>query len=85
MRETEFDIDSQPHDEYIVPHLIDAIDLASDQDTTTWLTRADGKRIAAIVPVDRVAELCLRHLKPVRPARDPQVHPFHADGSWCAP
>jgi hypothetical protein len=32
----------------------DAIDLASDQDTTTWLTD-NGKRIAAIVPVD-VAE-----------------------------
>jgi hypothetical protein len=31
--------------------LRDAIDAASDQDRITWLTR-DGRRIAAIVPVD---------------------------------
>jgi hypothetical protein len=31
--------------------LIDAIDAASDQDHVTWLT-SNGKRIAAIVPVD---------------------------------
>jgi hypothetical protein len=30
--------------------LLDAIDLASDQDQMTWLL-SDGKRIAAIVPV----------------------------------
>lgn len=34
--------------------LLDAIDLASDQDTVTWLTES-GRRVAAIVPVD-VAE-----------------------------
>lgn len=34
--------------------ILNAIDLASDQDKMTWLT-ADGKRVAAIVPVD-VAE-----------------------------
>lgn len=34
--------------------LLDAVDLASDQDTITWLTD-NGRRIAAIVPVD-VAE-----------------------------
>jgi hypothetical protein len=34
--------------------LVDAIDLASDQGRKTWLMY-DGKRIAAIVPVD-VAE-----------------------------
>jgi hypothetical protein len=39
--------------------LQDAIDLASDQDEGTWLTQ-DGKRIAAIVPVD-MAEYALRH------------------------
>jgi hypothetical protein len=32
--------------------LMDAIDLASDQDQMTWLVRHDGKRIAAIVPAD---------------------------------
>ena len=36
-------------------NLIDAIDLASDQDTTTWLT-VDGKRIAKIAPVDEIPE-----------------------------
>jgi hypothetical protein len=30
---------------------MNAADLASDQDQPTWLTR-DGKRVAAIVPVD---------------------------------
>jgi len=37
--------------------VFDAIALASDQDQITWLAR-DGKRIAAIVPVD-VAESSL--------------------------
>jgi hypothetical protein len=49
--------------------LQDAIDLASDQDTVTWLTR-DGRRVAAIVPADvagdherRIAEVLpvIRH------------------------
>jgi hypothetical protein len=35
---------------------MDAIDLASDQDTVTWLTE-DGKRVAAIVPVDMAEHL----------------------------
>jgi hypothetical protein len=59
--------------------LEDAIDLASDQDRMTWLV-SNGKRVAAIVPVDRVAEICLRHLKPVH-----QQSGFHADGSRCRP
>jgi hypothetical protein len=62
----------------------DAVDLASGQEQMTWIMH-EGRRIAAIVPVDRVAELCLRHLKPVRPTTDPSVRPFHVDGSWCAP
>jgi hypothetical protein len=33
--------------------LIDAIDAASDQDHTTWLT-VDGRRIAKIAPVDEI-------------------------------
>jgi hypothetical protein len=41
----------------------DAIDLASDQDQGTWLTE-DGKRIAAIVPVD-VLEQHLNWLREV--------------------
>jgi hypothetical protein len=42
---------SQPN---LIDNLVDAIDAASDQDHKTYLT-VDGKRIAAIVPVD-VAE-----------------------------
>lgn len=30
----------------------DALDLASDQDRSTWVTDPDGKRIAALVPVE---------------------------------
>lgn len=33
----------------------DAVDLASDQDTKTWILDTDGRRIAALVPVE-VAE-----------------------------
>ena len=41
---------------YVNPdEFADAVDLASGQDTKTWIVDADGKRIAAIVPVD-VAE-----------------------------
>lgn len=41
--------------EHALRSLIDAIDLASDQDRVTWLTdREGGRRIAAIVPVDQV-------------------------------
>lgn len=55
--------------------IVSAIDLASDQNQATWLTE-DGKRIAAIVPVD-MAEYAdvTRHLwwtqrgRPVTEAR----------------
>lgn len=35
--------------------LVDAVDAASDQDKITWLVDQDGRKIAAVVPVD-VAE-----------------------------
>jgi hypothetical protein len=44
--------------------LQDAIDLASDQDQMTWMV-SDGKRVAAIVPVDWAEyELLIRTGKP---------------------
>lgn len=75
--------------------LRDAIDLASDQDTTTWLTDG-GKRIAAIVPVDvaeagdsilaihgdrerRLREELEAQLPPVKPPGHIQ---FTDDGPW---
>lgn len=87
MPDRELDIDvtrSQLTPYGMAEALSDAIDLASDQEQMTWIMHK-GRRIAAIVPVDRVAELCLRHLKPTRPTTDPSVRPFHVDGSWCAP
>jgi hypothetical protein len=36
--------------------LIDAIDAASDQNQTTWITLADGRRIAKIAPVDEIPD-----------------------------
>jgi hypothetical protein len=30
----------------------DALDLASDQDQSTWVTDPDGRRLAALVPVE---------------------------------
>lgn len=38
--------------EWFQANVQDAIDLASDQDQMTWLV-SNGKRIAAIVPVDQ--------------------------------
>lgn len=46
--------------------LMDAIDLASDQGQVTWVL-SDGKRIAAIVPVD-VAEAVSKTLSEVEAA-----------------
>jgi hypothetical protein len=46
-----------------VNDLMDAIDLASDQDQMTWLIDGEGKRIAAIVPVES-AETALRFAEP---------------------
>jgi len=40
--------------------VVDAIDAASDQNRVTWLKDGQGKRIAAIVPVD-LAEFAMRH------------------------
>lgn len=37
-------------------NLVDAIDAASDQGRTTWITDPDGKRIAKIAPVDEIPE-----------------------------
>ena len=55
----------------------DAIDLASDQDQATWLTE-DGKRIAAIVPVD-VLEAHLNWLREVMTGEPlPDKRPFVA-------
>jgi hypothetical protein len=45
---------STDYDGNVTDQIADAIDLASDQDKVTWITE-NGKRIAAIVPVD-VAE-----------------------------
>lgn len=52
MTDRELELDTPlPSSEKLLEDLIDAVDLASDQDQATWLT-SDGKRIAAIVPVD---------------------------------
>ena len=54
MAELELSADGTKDFAVVADELMDAIDLASDQDQMTWLV-SDGKRIAAIVPVD-VAE-----------------------------
>jgi hypothetical protein len=41
----------------------DALDLASDQDTPTWITDYNGKRVAVLVPVE-VLEFYLRATDP---------------------
>lgn len=61
----------------LADELMDAIAGASDQDKVTWIMDG-GKRIAAIVPPERVANICLRHLQPVF-----QSGGYHADGSRC--
>lgn len=56
----------------------DAIDAANVQGTTTWIKNTAGAPVAAIVPLDRVAGLCLRHLQPCY-----QDSQHHRDGSRC--
>lgn len=47
---------SLEEDGQFVDDITDAIDAASDQDHVTWLT-SDGKRVAALVPVDQVRKI----------------------------
>ena len=54
MTDRELNLDDLTSDEWKA-RVTDVIDLASDQDTTTWLTR-DGKRIAKIAPVDEIPD-----------------------------
>jgi hypothetical protein len=58
----ELNVDDAPYNapEALLDLIQDAIDLASDQDQMTYLTNSEGKRIAAIVPVD-MAEHATRH------------------------
>lgn len=67
----------------------DAVDLASDQDTITWITDPDGKRAAAIVPVAD-AEFVEEKTRggPSMFAADPStVYPCHhpGGGKICHP
>lgn len=50
---SELDADGHADPEASYAAIRDAIDAASDQDHTTWLT-VDGKRIARIAPVDEI-------------------------------
>ena len=51
-RELELSADGTKDFAVVADELMDAIDLASDQDQMTWLV-SDGRRVAAIVPVDQ--------------------------------
>jgi hypothetical protein len=42
--------------EVLYDRLMDVVDLASDQDQATWITR-DGKRVAAVVTVEMAEKL----------------------------
>lgn len=54
---------------YEVSALIDAIDAASDQDHTTWLTQG-RKRIAKIAPVDEIPDAITAWAADVRISAD---------------
>jgi hypothetical protein len=53
--------------------IYDAIDRASDQDRSTWLTDEHGKPVAAVVPVE-VLEQYEAGLSAVLTGRHHQVH-----------
>lgn len=53
----------------------DALDAASDQDRSTWITDPDGKRIAALVPVDVLEHYQGLLTTAVRGRRHRQVEP----------
>ena len=54
MADRELNLDDLTSDEWQA-RVMDAIDLASDQDTATWIIRG-GKRIAKIAPVDEIPD-----------------------------
>lgn len=55
-----------------------AVDAASVEGTVTWLKNSAGAPIAAIVPLERVSGVCLRHLEPCA-----QRTEFHRNGERC--
>jgi hypothetical protein len=68
--------------------IIDAIDLASDQDGTTWIT-SGGKRIAKIAPVDEIPENILSKIPPAtdgirREYYDGDIHAARAAAAMAA-
>lgn len=55
MAEIELSADGTEHAEVAFDLVMDAIAAASDQDRATWVL-VDGKRVAAVVPVDHVPD-----------------------------
>lgn len=68
----ELNLDHIDPDE-IYPHVMDAFELASDQDEGTWVVQR-GRRIAAVVTVDE-AERIERRLARVLATPIPQMTP----------
>lgn len=66
--------DGYPGSEDFSADAMNAIDNASDQDRKTWITR-DGKRVAAIVPVED-ALLAERVNYPAMLLSQDEMHPF---------
>jgi hypothetical protein len=58
MPDTTYELCLDGSERDVQDHLMDAIDAASDQDRTTWLTDATGRRIARIAPVDEIPGGC---------------------------